>query len=94
MIALSCGKWQMKPPLRIHIEQANARRDSIPPFVCAAEPLDRDLAHPRHDAHAEHDVDRVGDFEADLGQRRIRRPHDVGNDEHGAPAHRAFEHAV
>ena len=53
-----------------------------------------DVAHARHDAHAEHDVDRVGNFEADFGQRRIRRTHDVGNDEHRPPLHRALQHAV
>ena len=58
------------------------------------EPLGRLPAHPRHDAHAQDDIDRIGNFKADLGQRRVRRAHDVGHDEHGAPAHRALQHAV
>ena len=76
--------------LRIHIEQ---RMHAAVPFRfwVVAEPFDRDRPHARHDAHAEHDINRIGDFKSDLGQRRIGRAHDVGNDEHGAAAHRAFE---
>ena len=86
-------KMTDEAPLRIDIEQ---RMHPAVPFRLwiAAEPFDRDLPHARHDAHAEHDVDGIGDFEPDLGQRRIGRPHDVGHDKHGAPAHRAFEHAM
>ncbi len=79
--------------IRIDIEQ---RMHAAIPFRLriAAEPLDRDLPHARHDSHAEHDVYGIGDFESDFRERRIRRPHDVGHDKHGAPAHRALEQAV
>ena len=56
-----------------------------------AEPFEGDFAHARHDPQAEHDIFGIGDLETDLGQRRIGRPHHVGNDEHRAPAHRALE---
>ena len=87
--------WEMadEPAFRIEIEQ---RVHAAVPFRVRvfAEPLHRDFSHARHDPHAEHDVDGIGDFEADFGERRIRRPHDVGNDEHRPPAHRAFQQAV
>ena len=56
-----------------------------------AEAFERDLAHARHNPQTEHDIFGIGDLEADLGQRRICRAHDVGNDEHRAPAHSARE---
>ena len=59
-----------------------------------AEPLNRDFSHARHDPHAEDDINGIGNFEADLGKRRIRRSHDVGDDEHRATAHRAFQQAM
>ena len=59
-----------------------------------AELVPRDLAHARHDAHAQHDVDRVGHLDADLGQRRAGRPHEVGHDVHRAALHRAAAEAV
>ena len=58
------------------------------------EPLGCDRAHPRHYLHAEHDVNGIGYFEADFCERRSRRSHKVGNDEHRTPAHRALEHAL
>ena len=66
------------------------------PFCVAivAEPLDRNFAHARHDAHAENDIFRIGNFETDFRERRIGRAHNVGNDEHGASAHRAFQHCL
>ncbi len=51
-------------------------------------------AHPGHYAHAQDDVDGVGNLVADFGQRRLRRAHDVGHDKHGAPAHRALQHPM
>jgi hypothetical protein len=59
-----------------------------------AQPLHRDGTHPRHDPHAQDDVDRVSNFEADFGQGRIGRPHDVRDDEHRAAFHRAPQHPV
>ncbi len=93
MIALSCGKWQMNRRAgSTSNNEWTPRFHSAPRIV--AEPFDGDLAHPRHDSHTEHDVNRIGDFKADFGQRRIGRSHDVGNHKHGAAAHRAFEQAV
>ena len=93
MIVLSCGKWQMKRRSGLtSSSECTPRFHSA--FGSSPSRSDGHVAHPRHDAHAQHDVDRVGDFEPDLGQRRIRRSHDVGHDEHRPPAHRAFQHAV
>ena len=78
--------------LRIDIEQQWTPRLKSASLV--AELIERDLAHARHDPHVQHDVDRVGDLEADLGQRRTGRAHEVRHDVHRAPAHRAFEQAV
>ena len=57
-------------------------------------PLDRHIPHARHDSHAEHHVNGIGDLKADFGQRRIGRPHDIGNDKHGSPAHRTLQHSL
>ena len=55
------------------------------------EPFHSNLTHACHDPHIQNDIFRIGNLEADLGQRRIRRPHDIGNDKHRASAHRAFQ---
>ena len=70
--------------------------DAAVPFRgrVVAEAFDRDLAHARHDPHAEHDINGIGDFEADFGQRRIGRPHHVRHDEQSATAHRALKQAL
>jgi hypothetical protein len=59
-----------------------------------AELVPRDLPHAGHDAHAQDDVDRVGELDADLGQRRAGRAHQVGHDVHRAALHRAAAEAV
>ena len=56
-----------------------------------AQLLERGGAHPRHDSHVEHDVDAVGQLDADLRQRRSERTHHVRHHVHRAPAHRAVE---
>ena len=59
-----------------------------------AEVFERDLAHAGHDAHAEHDVDRIRQFDTDLGKRRAGRTHELGNDVNGAPLHGDVEQSV
>ncbi len=86
---------KMADPAAVGIDVEQRMQAAIPfAILLPFEPPNRDLAHARHDAHAQDDVDRVGDFEADFGERRIRRTHDVGNDEHRPSPHRAFEHLV
>ena len=48
-------------------------------------------SHARHDAHVGDDIGAVGDFDADLGERRAQRPHRERNHVHGAPAHATGE---
>jgi hypothetical protein len=52
--------------------------------VAVAEHVERLVAHARHDAHVEHDVDAVGELDADLRHRRADRAHDVGDHVHRA----------
>ena len=77
----------------IYVEEGMS---SAIPFALGivSQSLYRDGTHPRHDPHAQDDVDRVGNFEADFGKRRIRRPHDIRDDEHRAAFHRAPQQAV
>src|ERR1700757_2606500 len=53
-----------------------------------------DLPHARHDPHAEDDIDGVGQFEADLRQRRTGRAHEIWDNVHGAPMHAAARETV
>ena len=56
-----------------------------------AELVERLLAHAGHDVHVEHDVDRVGQLNAHLGEGGADRAHAVGEDIHGAALHRTVE---
>ena len=60
-------------------------------LVAARELVQRDLAHARHHPHVGDDVRAVGDLDADLAERRSRRPHHVGHDVHRPALHHAFE---
>ena len=60
-------------------------------LVVVAELLPGDVAHARHDAHADRDVERIGELHADLRQRRADRAHDERHDVHRPPAHAAVE---
>ena len=51
-------------------------------------------AHPGHDPHVDDDVRRVGDLDAELGDRRAERAHRERDDVHRAAAHRAGEQAL
>ena len=51
-------------------------------------------AHAGHDAHVGDHVRAVGDLDAATRQRRIDRPHAVGNHVHGAAAHAAGEQRI
>ena len=48
-------------------------------------------AHARHDAHVDGHVDRIGDLDADAGQRRTDGPHDERQHVHGSALHRSGE---
>ena len=59
--------------------------------VRVAEHVERDATHAGHDPHVEHDVDAVGQLDADLRHLRAGRSHDVRHDVHRAALHRAVE---
>ena len=54
-----------------------------------AEMIKRDLAHARHDAHVEHDIDAVGHLNPNFAERRAPGAHEKRNDIQRASAHRA-----
>ena len=56
-----------------------------------AEDVERALAHAGHDPHRDRDVGRVGELDADLGDRRAERAHRERHDVQRAAAHRAAE---
>ncbi len=60
----------------------------------AAEHVEHRRAHAGHDPHARDDVRRVGDLDADVGDRRAERAHAEGHDVHRAAAHAAVEEPV
>jgi hypothetical protein len=51
-------------------------------------------AHAGHDAHVDHDIGAVGEFDADVGDRRADGTHGERDDVHGASAHAALEQAA
>ena len=57
--------------------------------VGVAEMIESDLAHARHQAHVEHDIDAVRDLDADLAEARTRGPHEKRNHVERPAAHRA-----
>ena len=56
--------------------------------------VERALAHAGHDPHRDRDVGRVGQLDADLGDRRAERAHRERHDVHRAALHRRPEQAV
>jgi hypothetical protein len=79
-IVLSCGKWQIERRVQALVELA-----------VRAQHREHRRAHARHDAHVEHDVDAVGELDADLAEGGVERPHAVRHDVHRAALHRAVE---
>ena len=77
--------------LRIDIEHA---MQAAIEAVAFTQLLVRDLSHPRHDAHAEHDINRIGQFDSYFGKARSRRAHQVRDDVHCTAAHRLSRIAV
>ena len=60
-------------------------------FAIGAEHVEDLLAHAGHRAHVGDDVGGVGDFEADVGDRRTERAHRERDDVHRAALHAALE---
>ncbi|MPN09413.1 hypothetical protein SDC9_156703 [bioreactor metagenome] len=74
--------------IRIDIEH---RVDAAIEPVVVSQLLESDIAGTGHGAHAEDDVDGVGDFDADLGHERAGRSHQVRDHIHRAALHGAVE---
>jgi hypothetical protein len=55
----------------------------------AAKQLKHRATDPRHHQHAQRDIGRVGDLDADLRDLRTKRTHRKRHDIHHTPAHRA-----
>ena len=56
--------------------------------------LENGFAHLGHDAHVDHDVGGVRDFNADLGQGGVQGTHAEGDHVHGTALHAALEEAL
>ena len=63
--------------------------EAADPVVAVAEDVQNLLTDAGHDVHVEDDVDRVGDFDADFGERRADRTHGIRDDVHRAALIRA-----
>ena len=57
-----------------------------------AEVLESLLAHTSHDVHVENNVDRIGNFNAYLSERRTDRTHGIGDNVHCSALHNAVVH--
>ena len=65
--------------------------DGRHPLAALADQLEGFTAHSGHDAHVGYHVGRVGQLDAELGDRSAERAHREGNDVHRAAAHGAVE---
>ena len=73
-----------------HPDRVHARDE----LAVGAERVQGDLAHAGHDPHVRDDAGRVGDLDADVGDRRAERAHRERHDVHRPPLHAAVEQAV
>jgi hypothetical protein len=81
-------------PRHIRFVVTERRADAVNcghPLRVVADKSQRLGSHPRHQAHADHDVWRVGDLHAKLRQRRAERSHRERDDVHRATAHASRE---
>ena len=58
---------------------------------CLAKLVERLLPHTGHDIHVEHNIDRISQLDADLGERGADRAHAIRDDVHGTALHRAVK---
>ena len=63
-------------------------------IVAVAQRVEDVLSHARHDRHVEHDVNAVGELDADLGEGRADRAHREGDDVHRPALHRTLIDAL
>ncbi len=87
-MVLSSGKCRISRRLMSRSALLCRQRVNSPP---APSCLRTAIADVRHDPHVQHDVDAVGQLDADLAEGRADRAHGEGDDVHGAAAHGALE---
>ena len=75
----------------VDVARAVEALDEIPVFT---QLIQAHFAHAGHDHHVQNDIDGVGYFDADLGERRSDHAHGIGNDIHGLALHLALCNAV
>ncbi len=78
------------PALERRADAVHARHE----VAVLAEHVERAGAHARHDPHRNGDVGRVGELDADVGDRGAERAHRERHDVQRAPAHAALEQAA
>ena len=84
-------------PARIFFVRADRCADRVHAgneLAVGAEHVEHGLAHARHGAHVDDDVRAIGDFDADVRDRRAERAHRERDDVHRAAAHAALENAL
>ena len=62
--------------------------------LAEAELLEGDQSHAGHDAHVEHHVDGIGEFNAAFGKLGPDWPHEIRNHIHRAPFHAAVGQTI
>ena len=90
VLAVAGPRHVVLPRLERHPDRVDTGHE----LSVGAEHLERGAAHPGHRAHADRDVGRVGQLDADVRERRAEGPHAEGHDVHRATAHAAAEQAV
>ena len=85
------GEVHDESPLRVELAGG---MQSLHEFPLARDALEGGPSHPGHEPHVEHHVGAVGDLDAASGERRIERPHAIGDHVHRASLHPAREQRV
>ena len=90
LLLLVAGPGHVRlPGLERHADRVRARHEEA-----VAQGLQHVAAHARHDPHRHHDIRRIGDLHADVGDWRADRPHAERHDVHGAAAHTSVEESL
>ena len=89
----STGRWA---PDAAHRRRVDIRLGVQPAHEISvgAQRVQHLLTHAGHDRHIQHDIDAVGELDADLGEGRAHGAHGIGDDVHRPALHRALEDAL
>ena len=83
--------WEMNDISFILIYVCFGVQTSYKVIGLVAQILKRLCAHSGHDIHIQHNIDRIGQLNADFGEGRADRTHGVRNDVHGTAFHYAIK---